>query len=640
MPKKQLIIPKFSNNNVILKRRLLSACAKILQTPITLISSRYNHNPKRITEFNQINKNYLSHFKRKLFSLQLFSIIIIGLIIIFCTNNRLYPTNSNRLIADELRDSDENVSTAESASLVNPMEKYFNKNLADYDDSSNINRNFSTVNQQTQPAKSTEFSDRTIPSTRNRKNSETAKKKKQSNKIKLASSTDEQNQSEIAQNPTHPTPTPNLPANVDPFNAQPPNYSPQNNSLPNTNYAYDNYNNYIANNQNNPEFYQDQNQFPQTYNQQYYTQPDQLQQNYQQYYPQFIPQYYPQYSPQYLPQYYPYPYFNGMYSPLGYDQNYGQTYDPYNYYTPDNSYGYPPETNRNSINSPENSRRNDLLEPESIRELERIAKREAAESARLEAEWSPKPPRPILYPILSKLWSCVTTLSPFNSPTGPDRGVGMPLRNSSWLDRPYYFGGFIGKINGSELVSNMIDQDNGANGGLILGYNMNEYWGLEGRLHFASIDIKETQNGAAQYAMWYAANNPGTSVYVPGLTTRSNQLTVFDVSVHYYPLGNARFRPYFKYGLGFARESFYDTFGKKQTAETLSMPFGFGLRYWWNKQFAIHAEAIDNIIFSHENVKTQGNWSLAIGLTYSFGNNNKRRPIVRWPYVPSSGSRR
>ncbi|MDR1924315.1 MAG: outer membrane beta-barrel protein [Planctomycetaceae bacterium] len=270
--------------------------------------------------------------------------------------------------------------------------------------------------------------------------------------------------------------------------------------------------------------------------------------------------------------------------------------------------------------------------------LDSLSAFELAERRRLEAEWSSHPPRPILYPVLSKLWSCFVTLSPFNTPTGADRGVGMPLRNGSWLDRPYYFGGFVGKISGSELVSNMIDQGSGANGGLILGYNMNEYWGLEGRLHFASIDIRETANGADQYVMWALANNP-TLTYVPGLTTRSNQLTVFDLSVHYYPLGNAKFRPYFKYGLGFARESFYDTFGEKRSAETLSMPFGFGLRYWWNKRFAIHLEAVDNIIFSHDIVKTQGNWSFVVGLTYSFGNSNRRRPVIHWPHTPSSGSR-
>ncbi|MDR2642934.1 MAG: outer membrane beta-barrel protein [Planctomycetaceae bacterium] len=579
-------------------------------------------------------KNYSRFLLPQIFSLQLFSIAFC-----FCLAfvgqdnfiNFLNLPNSQISFADEIEYDDK---TSKDL-LANPMEKYFVDENTNQIESSDLNHN-----KQTQITKSAGFADRTIPIPIPITNTAIKKQNKQPNRIKLTSAIDDQNQNNSAPNNTNNIDSSN--EYVDPFNAQaPPSLLPNSQPTePNYNHNdlnnFNNYN-YTDNNQNNIGFYQPQT--PQSYYQpQDYTlpnfpypiQPEQL----QQYYSQYYPQYYPQYSPQYSPQYYPY--FYGMYSPFGY----GQSYNPYNFYAQENFYNNSPDSERGSMPQPNSTRREELFESEASRDLERIARREAAEAARLEAEWSPKPPQPILYPLLTKIWACVTTLSPFNTPTGPDRGVGMPLRNGSWLDRPYYFGAFIGKISGSELVSNMIEQNSGANGGLVLGYNMNEYWGLESRLHFASIDIKETANGAVQYALWYAAKNPGMTVYVPGLTTRSNQLTVIDISVHYYPLGNARFRPYFKYGLGYARESFYDTFGQKRTAETLAMPFGFGLRYWWNKQFAIHADIVDNIIFSHDIVKTQGNWSFCIGLTYSFGNNNKRRPIVHWPYTPSSGSRR
>ncbi|MCL2742894.1 MAG: hypothetical protein FWE67_03490, partial [Planctomycetaceae bacterium] len=134
------------------------------------------------------------------------------------------------------------------------------------------------------------------------------------------------------------------------------------------------------------------------------------------------------------------------------------------------------------------------------------------------------------YPYFDAVVSCFKTISPFNTPTGPDRGVGMPLMNRSWLDRPFYIGGFVGTMSGSELVSNMIDQKSGADGGLIFGMNINDYWGLDSRLHFASLDIKETGSGALIYQQWYAARNPGAA-FVPPLTTRTNQLTIVDVSV-------------------------------------------------------------------------------------------------------------
>ncbi len=188
-------------------------------------------------------------------------------------------------------------------------------------------------------------------------------------------------------------------------------------------------------------------------------------------------------------------------------------------------------------------------------------------------------------------------------------------------------------------MSDLIDQKSGAMGGLILGYNISEYWGIESRLHFASIDIRETARGRQEFNDWYAAMFPDDN-FVPALTTRTNRLSVFDVSVHYYPLGNAKWRPFFKYGLGLARESFIDTYGRKYREDTMTMPFGVGLRYWWNEHLAIQADVVDNVVFSSGMAKTQNNVAFCIGLTYSFGTSKRKRPTAYWPYTPSHGSKR
>lgn len=289
-----------------------------------------------------------------------------------------------------------------------------------------------------------------------------------------------------------------------------------------------------------------------------------------------------------------------------------------------------------------------MLQQEAIRhrvaleaeeEEEERKRREEGESEDA-SRWSVRQLMPVQVssPLGNTLWSCVKTMSVFNTPDGPDRGVGMPLATRSWLDRPYYGGLFVGTVSGSTLVSDMIKQKDGGNGGLILGYNMNEYWGLESRLHFASIDIRETANGQTAYTSWYLANNPD-STYVPPLSSRSNRMTILDLAVHYYPLGNAKFRPFFKYGLGFVHESFVDTYGKSQKIDSVAMPIGFGLRYWWNERLAIQADIVDNVIFSEGIAKTQNNWAFTIGLTYSFGTSKKRRPVPYWPYSPSTGSK-
>ncbi|MDR3232526.1 MAG: porin family protein [Planctomycetaceae bacterium] len=229
-------------------------------------------------------------------------------------------------------------------------------------------------------------------------------------------------------------------------------------------------------------------------------------------------------------------------------------------------------------------------------------------------------PVKVTSPLGETLLSGLQTMSLFNSPTGPDRGCGQPLVNKSWLDHPYSFGGFVGPLNGSKLTEN-IKQKHGNTGGLIFGYNMNDYWGLESRLYFSSLEF----NNAAG-ADW------------------SNQLTVIDAAVNYYPLGNAKWRPYFKYGFGAGRETLTlanggGVPGGKLSDTVITMPIGIGARYWWNDRMAVQSDIMCNTVFASGIARSQSHWSFAIGLTYSFGENNKKRPVQYWPAVPSMGSK-
>ena len=244
-------------------------------------------------------------------------------------------------------------------------------------------------------------------------------------------------------------------------------------------------------------------------------------------------------------------------------------------------------------------------------------------------------PLKVSSPLAKTLWTGAGYLSPFTGADGPDKGVGMPLKMRSWTDRPYYFGGFFGYLSGSDLMNGSvilnngeevisrnvrIRQEDGGYGGLILGWNFHNYWGLEGRLHFTSLNLK------------YDYDDPELLIDRPA---GSNQMTTCDVSVHYYPLGNSRWRPFFKYGLGLTSMSFTHYDGTDKTATTMAMPIGFGLKYWWNERMTIHAEVIDNIIFGVDGTKTQDNWGLSFGMTWSFGRNKSHRPTAYWPYTPS-----
>jgi len=242
-------------------------------------------------------------------------------------------------------------------------------------------------------------------------------------------------------------------------------------------------------------------------------------------------------------------------------------------------------------------------------------------------------PVKVTSPLGDTLYACAKTVSPFYSPAGPDKGVGMPLVGKSWLDHPWYVGGFVGQISGSDLVSKMIKQKSGGTGGLICGYNFNDYWGLESRLHFAAIDIYDT----AYARELFDEVAQGDVVLLP--STRTNKLTVLDASVHYYPLGNAKWRPYFKYGLGFGQQKFVNTFGNRLSADVVTMPLGMGVRYWWNERIALQADLVDNVVFASGIAKTQNNVAVTLGLTYAFGNGKKQHPFLYWPFTPSMGSK-
>lgn len=227
------------------------------------------------------------------------------------------------------------------------------------------------------------------------------------------------------------------------------------------------------------------------------------------------------------------------------------------------------------------------------------------------------PYTPLRSPLLETGWEQAKLLSPFNAPDGPHRGVGKPLEDESWLDRPYYFGVFGGWVSGDKLISGQIDQKSGSNGGVTLGWNLNHYWGVEGRIFGSSIDIKDISDSATQ---------------APG---RSSRLTVLDASAHYYPYGEAKWRPYFKLGIGYAEERFTDNSGNKHKLNTWTVPLGMGLKYWWSDRVNVYGEIVDNVVFGKGPTKTHGNVALNFGVNFTFGTNPNYHPTVYWPQTPS-----
>ena len=225
----------------------------------------------------------------------------------------------------------------------------------------------------------------------------------------------------------------------------------------------------------------------------------------------------------------------------------------------------------------------------------------------------------------------LSNFNPLKSPRGPNRGVGGPLMMRSWLDRPFYIGVFAGAMDGDQLVNRLLNQDCGATGGFSLGWNCDNYWGLESRLFFTSLPVEDTAYAIRKYEEQFP---PDT--YLRPLTTRNNSMTTFDVSVHYYPLGNAKWRPFLKLGIGLASQTFRDIEGTKYSVNSCVVPVGIGLKYWWNERIALQLDVVDNVFFAADGTKTQNNWTATVGLNFPLGKIKRKDPIVYWPAVPSS----
>ncbi|MDR1957565.1 MAG: outer membrane beta-barrel protein [Planctomycetaceae bacterium] len=218
------------------------------------------------------------------------------------------------------------------------------------------------------------------------------------------------------------------------------------------------------------------------------------------------------------------------------------------------------------------------------------------------------PYMPIRSPLLETTVSRLKLMNPFNAPTGTHRNVGQPLENESWLDHPWYVGVFGGCVFGGPLVDDVLKQKSGGNGGLMFGKNFNHYWGLEARALANSIDLKDFD----------------------GISRGSSKLSALDVSVHYYPYGEARWRPFLKLGFGTLQETFLD-----QEIKTWSIPVGVGVKYFWSNRFAVQADIVDNIILGKGPTKMHGEISFNFGISYMFGTNPDSHPTVYWPYTTS-----
>lgn len=197
-----------------------------------------------------------------------------------------------------------------------------------------------------------------------------------------------------------------------------------------------------------------------------------------------------------------------------------------------------------------------------------------------------------------------------DDPNDPYRhiGVGKPLVGTSWLNRPWYWGLFLGTLLADDPIPGEVLSNNSFFIGTRIGWDFDHYWGLEWRYGFSRPQIND---------------NAGIKLPDP-----ANEYFT-DISLEYYPWGDSRWRPYMSLGLGVQTFRFADQNDTTIHQSLLSLPIGIGVKYLYDRWCTIRFDAYDNIAFGDGRLDTMHNFTLMMGAEFRFGG---RAPVNYFPW--------
>jgi hypothetical protein len=198
---------------------------------------------------------------------------------------------------------------------------------------------------------------------------------------------------------------------------------------------------------------------------------------------------------------------------------------------------------------------------------------------------------------------------------GRNAGMGIPLTGTSWLNRPFYFGGNIGTVWLTRPINDDLTTDVDTFGGIFGGWDWDYYWGTELAINRATPEIINER----------ARDAP-----------RGDRMMEETISLMYYPWGDSLFRPYWRFGIGATEIDYptdhYPTNPGFRRDETLwTFPIGIGLKYPLRRWLAARIEFADQLALGNDGVATQHDLTLTFGLEWRFG----AHPRSYWPWNPS-----
>jgi hypothetical protein len=179
-----------------------------------------------------------------------------------------------------------------------------------------------------------------------------------------------------------------------------------------------------------------------------------------------------------------------------------------------------------------------------------------------------------------------------------DRGIGGPLQGPGWRSQPFSISAFAGATNGGALISGHLHQQPSFYGGLNIGWDYDHYWGIEKRLGFGALNLNDANHQAI----------PQTGASVTG-----------EYRLMYYPLGDARWRPFLTAGVGWSDFYFNDDHGARHLDTVGMIPFGVGFKYLWTERLAVRVDMIDEMTFGGGALTNFHYVALTAGLEVRYG---------------------
>lgn len=221
-------------------------------------------------------------------------------------------------------------------------------------------------------------------------------------------------------------------------------------------------------------------------------------------------------------------------------------------------------------------------------------------------EWSPKSLWPPTYCLHCFRWFGLR----HSHTHGRHVGLGAPFVATSWLNRPYYIGAELGTLWVMRSQDDHVSRDTDIIGGVFLGWDWDHFWGSELRFNWATPELINSEMPDAD---------------------RTDSLFTWSANFLYYPWGDSKFRPYWRWGLGSTRFDFPTDDGTRRDEWLLTMPIGIGMKYPIRRWLTARTEFTDQFSLGSDGLPTQHNLTLTLGLECHFG----AHPKSYWPWNPS-----